>query len=1196
MLAPYSPRRHSLRHSLLVSLAKSLRWWFLPAFASALSVAAAAQQIGATRITPNLAGQLDRHLRYRPEGEDFVIRNGTETFNRPLYGGHTAFRIDGGDRPEFVLYLPGRGGNLRFAVETPAGAVWLHDAAEIETRYRPGELHYDVRDPRWAGSGRLQLSVVVSAETEQLLVRVRGDGLPRDARLWFAFGGVHGERGRRDGDIGTEAVPISTWFQLRPEFCAGNRVSLRKGGFAVDGKPGRIEGAADGTVEVAVADADDWADASRLIVDRPANAPMRPVVLGRFSFDSQPIHHLAFRFTSAAARDRDLAVYEEVSSAPTTVRASSDAEDAPPSVAVPSEDPATAFVSALGHFAALRGRVTVQSPDPFLDAAVGALNVAADALWDERQRAIMHGAIAWRTRLLGWRGPYSLDALGWHDRFRRHARYWVGRQNTEPIPLSVPPPEERTNLARNPAGLHTQGDFSNSHYDMNLVFIDALFRHLAWTGDAAFAREVWPAIERHLAWEKRLFRRDFTTPTGETLPLYEAYAAIWASDDLQYSGGGALHASAYNFFHRRQAAAWARRLGHDARPHEEEAAALARGMRELLWVTEAHPEVVAARPPYLTFETPGEARATPAPAPAASGWFAEHKDWLGLQRVHPAAALWTYYHAVDSQVPSAAEAYQLTDYVRRVLPHLPVRGPGVPPRETRAPDRGAPGLDPADLYTVGTSNWMPYDWSINNVVMGEAMHAALAAWQSGQPDEAWALAKGSLLAAMYLGISPGNVGSMSYLDVYRRESQRDFADGAGVLARALLEGLFGLVPAVADRELRLRPGWPQTWPAVTLTHPDVRLRFERSAEHDRYHLELLGALGPVERVRCTVRAWREDVAAVTVDGTPVTWRSQAEAVGEPWIEFSAPVGASRRAAIEIVWAGAALERVQPDRGATEFQTVRQGRMTWRVAPHHEGTGAGAAEPAGPPWVAAPARDAPFDPVDLSAVWNGRISDLFRREYRAPRSPFVSLAIPKQGIGGWAGGVERTAEIDDRGWRTAAAARGGRFVLPNGIPFATPVQSGARNVVFTSQWDLDPREVTVSMEGHARAVHLVLAGTSLPMHSRFEVGRVDVAYRDGAVTRLRLVNPETWWPIEQDFFTDDYQFRVATPRPLRIDLETGRVRDPNTEPPVVGGRVIRGGAATVLAIPLDPERELKSLTLKAIANDVVVGLMAATLER
>ena len=45
----------------------------------------------------------------------------------------------------------------------------------------------------------------------------------------------------------------------------------------------------------------------------------------------------------------------------------------------------------------------------------------------------------------------------------------------------------------------------------------------------------------------------------------------------------------------------------------------------------------------------------------------------------------------------------------------------------------------------------------------------------------------------------------------------------------------------------------------------------------------------------------------------------------------------------------------------------------------------------------------------------------------------------------------------------------------------------------------------------------------------------------------------------------------------------------------GGRV-PGGAATVLELRLKPDRELKSLTVRATANDVVIGLMAATLIR
>ena len=74
---------------------------------------APAQTLVATGgVQPNIEGRLARPVRYRPDGDAFVIENGTERYNRPLYGGSTAFRVDGGDRPEFILYLPGRGGRI----------------------------------------------------------------------------------------------------------------------------------------------------------------------------------------------------------------------------------------------------------------------------------------------------------------------------------------------------------------------------------------------------------------------------------------------------------------------------------------------------------------------------------------------------------------------------------------------------------------------------------------------------------------------------------------------------------------------------------------------------------------------------------------------------------------------------------------------------------------------------------------------------------------------------------------------------------------------------------------------------------------------------------------------------------------------------------------------------------------------------
>jgi hypothetical protein len=106
----------------------------------------------------------------------------------------------------------------------------------------------------------------------------------------------------------------------------------------------------------------------------------------------------------------------------------------------------------------------------------------------------------------------------------------------------------------------------------------------------------------------------------------------------------------------------------------------------------------------------------------------------------------------------------------------------------------------------------------------------------------------------------------------------------------------------------------------------------------------------------------------------------------------------------------------------------------------------------------------------------------------------------------------------------------------------------------------------------------------------------VIYADGSTSRLALRNPETWWPIEQDYFTDDFQFRIDGPLPTRVDLKTGEVRVLEAATFKGQGRTIPGGAATVLELALDPDKELRSLTVRALANDVVIGLMAATLAR
>ena len=58
----------------------------------------------------------------------------------------------------------------------------------------------------------------------------------------------------------------------------------------------------------------------------------------------------------------------------------------------------------------------------------------------------------------------------------------------------------------------------------------------------------------------------------------------------------------------------------------------------------------------------------------------------------------------------------------------------------------------------------------------------------------------------------------------------------------------------------------------------------------------------------------------------------------------------------------------------------------------------------------------------------------------------------------------------------------------------------------------------------------------------------------------------------------------------MELATGRVYSPesNSRP--------AGGAATILDVPLDPSKQLFSLTIRPLSNEVIVGLLGLTLAR
>ncbi|SHF99408.1 Protein of unknown function, DUF608 [Cnuella takakiae] len=1186
-------------------------------------------------------------LRYKPDGQDFVITNGNRQFTRALYGTHTAFRVETGDRPEFAFYMPGMGGNLKFGIGVGGKTKWLTEADTIIARYRPGARLYTIKD-RLLGKGSLQLTILALADAEGCIIQTHFTNLHEPAEFFWAFGGATGKKFSRDGDMGPD--PESS-FYLKPENCKDNKFTIREGSFhlsygtgLVSGPDGRyfvedakqpakpakeqfLEGVFAPASELKLSDAKHLAAPANLWQSTSENAP---VLAGKLKAANKSTHYFS--------------IYNPATRQPLLYK-----------------DLASVFTRAEFVRKELASRIKVNTPDPFINTIGGALAVASDAIWDAP--TYMHGSIGWRMRLPGWRGAYTADVLGWHDRAKTHLGAYAQSQFTSP-PSGPILPDTAMHLARSTEktgiGMFTSGYINRDpnganprphHYDMNLVFIDQLFRHFAWTGDTAFMRQTWPVIKRHLDWETRNFDVDSNG-------LYDAYAAIWASDALQYSGGDVTHTSAYNYLGFKQAAKIATLLGEDPTPYQRQAEKILKAMNQVLWLPE-------------------------------KGRFAEFQDRLGNRLLHPAPGIWTIYHSIDSEVPTPFQAYQQLRYVDKEIPHIPIR---------------AKGLDDGGYYTIATTSWMPYMWSLNNVAIAESMHLALANWQAGRTDEAFKLFKSEVLQSMYLGGSPGNIVQISRFDAARGEAYRDFADPVGMFSRALVEGLFGIVPNALDNTLTIRPGIPAAWNFASFSTPDIAFDFKRRGNRDQYTIQ--PALPFEPSLVLQVKAQRQ-VQQVLVNGRPANWKNLADAVGKLQIQVQAPY--ANRYDITIVWQGAkpasstkeqtyvqgqvlkqafsearVLQVYDPQgalgntevrssgfsaaiKGATGnytvFAQISQGQLSWwlpicfiistpwqllAVNGQEENSPAfrlqnnigvattaqvsvntfrtevqveagkvsdiitvpeGALLPGTNKviittapgkvqtlhWIYWKGRfSGKQEPVDLGAHFNDRVRQIFKNKYLSPRPLATTLQLPWQGIGDWPHPHE-SFEVADSGLRKLAGPAG-EILLPQGIRFRTPGQAGVNNILFTSQWDNYPKEQTIPLSGRATHAWLLMAGSTNPMQSQLANGIVEVHYTDGTKDSLVLRNPETWWPIEQDYYTDGFAFRLKQARPIRVHLATGNVVDGKTSKAQYNGQKIPGGAATVLDLPLDGTKILQSLTLKTVANDVVIGLMAVTLNR
>ena len=1133
--------------------------------------------------TPNktLSITKERQVHYLPQGNDFICVKPTMRFNRALYGTNTAFRVEAGDLPEFAMYMPGMGGNLQFKLLRAGKTKELIKADSIKTIYRAGSMLYEIKDAM-LGNGKLLITILALSNAEGLVLKLKSENVSDSVQLIWIYGGASGKKFSRDGDIGAD--PESS-FYLKPEYSIDNRYQFLEGKFILTYGTGKVlteeeryeiqtkpENKLTGEIPKDAKQITGYYPPSSMInleysawpekVQNQIDSGVVLCVSGRFLLKNREEYFLLHNTATTVTK-------------------------------IPEQE----FNDAEAVRKKLADRIKINTPDKYLNTLGGALAVAADAIWEEP--TYMHGAVAWRMRLPGWRGAYVADPLGWHDRARIHFDAYAKSQLTTPATSGVVM-DTALNLARHLEKVGTQlfsdgyitrnpnGYVGAHHYDMNLVFIDQLLNHFNYTGDTAYVRKMWPLLKRHLAWEKRNFDAD-----GDG--LYDAYAAIWASDALQYSGGGVTHSSAYNFRANKEALRLAKLIGEDGTVYEREANKILDAINRNLWM-------------------------------AGDGWYAEYKDLLGNKLIHPAAGLWTIYHAIDSKLPDEFQAYQSLRYIDNHIPHIPVI---------------AKGWDEKDLYLLSETNWQPYTWSLNNVVLAENLHTSLAYWQANRNEDAFKLWRSAILETMYLSAGPGNFQQLSFYDAMRGELYRDFADGIGMVARTLVEGLFGIQPDALNKRLIIRPGFPASWNNAAIQTPDISFDFLRTGDKEVYtirqntyrHLDL----------QLNIPALKDYVASLIVNEKTVKWKAVSNAIGKPLIEINLPPNVNY--SIVVKWKGDPIIPVAVNKevvysksfklnlpgkimidlfdpqsvlakkslvnnilsgviadnlGAkTIFIKVKQGSLNWWQPVHLL---------AQPLFMGLPEsftfisdhKEPGLNKIDLSEVFNDSVTKFFQNKYFSPRPMSPTLQLPVHGIGNWAYHSVQV-NISDSGLRSMAGSKN-EIITSTGIPFQTPGTNGSKNIVFTSMWDNYPDSVIIPLTGNSSHAYFLMTGTTNPMQSRLVNGELIINYTDGTTDKLELKNPENWWPIEQDYFVDGFAFTTnATDetKPVRIALKTGKEISTDHEYTSIRGFSnfgIDGGAATVLDMPLNEKKQLKNLVLKSIANDVVIGLMSITLVR
>lgn len=795
--------------------------------------------------------------------------------------------------------------------------------------------------------------------------------------------------------------------------------------------------------------------------------------------------------------------------------------------------------------------IDVSTPEKTLDLTVAPTVIAMDSSW--HKDSFHHGAFAYHAPFLGWRNWYAPTVLGWGDRVAKTMEMYLGHltrgdvskervwYDDEPIPDGENKFDKRFHKIENPVGRlpsYFLTDLTPKYgpYNMQECALDMMLYYIEWSGNLEIAEKYYDDLCSMVEYERRVFDPD---DDG----LYQNVLNTWISDGHNYNGAGCAQSTAYNYRANLVLSKIAEKIGRDGEVFAKRAEKIKKALNEKLWI-------------------------------ANKGVIAESLDTIGNCLIHPSVELASVYHVLDSDMIDDFRAYRTLKFTENHIKNVVT-----------------PGTGGRLCYS---SNWLPRQYSNCGLFPAENAHLALVYFKLGLKEEGKKILDG-IADCYFTGRNPGMAPHIQSDRGTSDFGDLDFSDVSSTYLRLIVEGLFGIRINHLDDCMYIAPGFPDTWDHASLTLKDVALHYTRRGNQEIFDIHS----DRTERkcIRIPMRSTKAEV--VSVDGEPVPYEIiaapnnsflliEVEKTGRfqlrilhgnspvPTVTVPGPVLAGNRFTVEVT--GGELKEVY-DISETLENIVTVGNKIYADAKDITGDHtlfvrvvSGEYDA----WLAAdyeilqeemaeePLEVRTFEPVDLTRFFNCNMTELHEQAYIYPRPEGFSMGLFQNGrySHNWNQYGRHVVYIDDTFFRNA----GGTVHAPSGIPFATPMEK--ENLACVSIYDVFPTEMIIPLSGKGQEIDVLFVAATYCMQSYVENVRITVMYADGTETGKSLIYPVS---------IDDWLTSALT-----TEGEIFYFNDFNH--------------ATIQKIRVDADKELASIKIEAVANEVILGVVGISVGR